>query len=530
MAGHVAPEPYRRADGLWDVAGLADLPDGGMLGLDAGDQSILLARSGDAVSVVGGTCPHAGARLADGARCGGRIVCPWHKASFDLRSGALVEPPAVDPLPRFPVRIEAGRVLVSLDAAPPREPRAEADSRCFVILGAGAAGQSAAQTLREHGFAGRLVMVSREPDLPYDRTVLSKYRLSGKPGAEKSPLQDADFYRRHRIERMTAEIVEVDAGSAAVRFADGGSLHYDAALLATGGTPRAPKLPGAELGGVFLLRSAADSDAILAASLKARRAVVVGAGFIGMEVAASLRERGLDVTVVMPESTPFEKPLGPMIGAVFAGLHEKQGVVLRAREEVSAFEGDGVVRTVRLASGEELPADLVVVGGGISPATGMLRGATLREDGGVLVDRHLRAADKLFAAGDVAAFPLYGDRPPVRVEHWRVAQQHGRDAAFNMMGRDAPYLAVPYFWTIHFLKRLDYVGHAEAWDEIVVDGDLQKPEFIALYLRAGRVDAVIGWDRDQDIARTICLFEERREWQADSLLAALAEGRSKPNG
>jgi NAD(P)H-nitrite reductase large subunit len=368
-------------------------------------------------------------------------------------------------------------------------------------------------------------MVSHEPELPYDRTVLSKYKLSGEPGGEKTPLQEADFYTRHRIERRRAEITEVDAAGTTVSFADGSSLPYDAVLLATGGNPKAPKVAGADLNGVFLLRTAADSDAILAAAQKARRVVVVGGGFIGMEAAASLRERGLEVTVVMPESTPFEHTLGPMIGAVFARLHEQKGVVLRRSETVAAFEGDGAVSAVRLADGEQLAADLVVIGGGIRPATDMLRGVTRREDGGLLVDRHLRAADKLFAAGDVAAFPLYGNSAPIRVEHWRVAQQHGRCAALNMLGRQTPFDSVPYFWTSHFLKRLDYVGHATEWDDIIVVGDLEKPEFIALYVKAGHVDAVIGWDRDQDMARAIGLFEERREWQATDLLAALAEAR-----
>jgi apoptosis-inducing factor 3 len=521
-------EPQQRIDGLWDVGPAAAVTPGGMLGVEIGEQKLLLVRSGEQILAFDGLCPHAGAPLAEGVRCGDRVICPWHKATFDLRTGALVEPPAVDALARYPARIEDGRVLVSLESMPPTGDGAPAtDGRCFVILGAGAAGQSAAQTLREEGFGGRLVMVSHEPELPYDRTVLSKYKLSGEPGGEKTPLQDADFYTRHRIERRRAEIAEVDAASARVRFADGSALIYDAALLATGGIPKAPKLAGADLGGVFLLRTAADSDAILAGAGKSRRAVVVGGGFIGMEVAASLRERGVEVTVVMPESAPFERPLGPMIGAVFARLHEQKGVVLRTGENVASFEGDGAVTAVRLASGERLPADLVVIGGGIRPATDMLRGVTLREDGGVLVDRHLRAADKLFAAGDVAAFPLYGDGQPVRVEHWRVAQQHGRHAALAMLGRDAPFDAVPYFWTIHFLKRLDYVGRATEWDDIVVDGDLQKPAFIALYVKAGRVDAVIGWDRDQDIAGAICLFEKRREWQAGAFLAALAEARSQ---
>jgi NADPH-dependent 2,4-dienoyl-CoA reductase/sulfur reductase-like enzyme/nitrite reductase/ring-hydroxylating ferredoxin subunit len=503
-----------------------------MLGVEAGETKLLLLRSGMAVSAVSGTCPHAGAPLAAGVRCGERIICPWHKASFDLRSGALVEPPAVDPLPCFPVRIEDGRVLVSLQPGPAAAIEAADEDRCFVIIGAGAAGQSAAQTLREDGFGGHLVLVSEEPDLPYDRTVLSKYRLSGESGAEKTPLQDAAFYERHRITRMTARVAAVDAPAATLRFENGTALAYDAALLATGGTPNAPNFPGADLGGVCLLRRPGDADAILARAKEGHSAVIIGGGFIAMEAAASLRERGLAVTVVMPEATPFEKQVGPMIGAVFARLHAQKGVVLRTRQTVAGLDGDaeGGVAAVRLANGERLPADLVVVGSGIRPATEMLRGVTLRPDGGVPVDRFLRAADKLFAAGDVAAFPLHGEGSLTRLEHWRVAQQQGRTAARNMLERDIPFDAVPYFWTIHFLKRLDYVGHAEAWDTVIVEGDLQKPEFIALYVKAGRVDAVVGWDRDQDIARTICLFEQRREWQADAFLAALAEGRSGQTG
>ena len=526
MADKTASEPRQRTDGLWDVGPAAAIAADGMLGVEIGDRKLLLVRLGDQILAFDGFCPHAGATLAEGVRCGERVICPWHKASFDLRSGARLEPPAVDPLPRYMARIEAGRVLVSLQHISTASKSAVVtDDRCFVVLGAGAAGQSAAQTLREEGFGGRVVMVSHEVELPYDRTVLSKYKLSGEPGAEKTPLQDAAFYARHRVERRRAEITEVDAANATVRFADGSSLAYDAALLATGGIPKAPKLPGAELDGVFLLRSAADLDAILAAAQKARQIVVVGGGFIAMEVASSLRERGLAVTIVMPESTPFEHPLGPMIGAVFARLHEQKGVVLRTGETVAALEGDGVVSAVRLATGERLAADLVVIGGGIGPATDVLRGVTLREDGGVPVDRTLRATETLYAAGDLAAFPLYGDGAPIRVEHWRLAQQHGRHAARAMLGRDTPFDSVPYFWTIHFLKRLDYVGHATDWDDIIVDGDLEKPEFIALYVKAGRVDAVIGWERDQDIARAICLFEERREWQAEAFLAALAEGR-----
>ena len=528
MTGIILTVPRQRADGFWDIAPSSAIINGGLFGAEIGRKKLIFHRSGEEVLAFDGVCPHAGAPLAEGIVCENRVVCPWHKASFDLRSGGVSEPPAVDPLSRFPVQIEDGRVLVSLQPISFASSEVlDADGRCFVILGTGAAGQSAAQTLREEGFAGRLVMVSRESNLPYDRTLLSKYTLSGQSGSEKTPLQDASFYMRHRIERMTEEIAAIDVSAATVRFKDGRLLPYDTALLATGGNPKRPDLPGAELGGVFLLRVPSDADAILEAAAHAQRVTVVGGGFIGMEAAASLRERGLEVTVVMPEATPFERSVGPMIGAVFARLHEQNGVVLRTRQTVTAFEGKGWVSAVRLENGECLPSDFVVVGGGIRPATDRLHGVALGEDGGVLVDRYLCAGDRLFAAGDLASFPLYGDGDVIRVEHWRVAQQHGRTAASNMLGRERPFDAVPYFWTIHFLKRLDYVGYAAEWDDIVIDGDLEKPEFIALYIKSGVVDAVVGWDRDQDIARTICLFEQRRDWQAGSLLSALAEQRNE---
>ncbi|MBV9117030.1 MAG: FAD-dependent oxidoreductase [Acetobacteraceae bacterium] len=206
---------------------------------------------------------------------------------------------------------------------------------------------------------------------------------------------------------------------------------------------------------------------------------------------------------------------------MFRRLHERKGVAFRLGQEVAAVEGDGRVREVVLRDGSRLPADLVVAGLGIAPATDFLRGVERREDGGVTVDARLRAAEALFAAGDIAAFPLRGDGPAVRVEHWRVAEQHGRVAALNMLGREASYDAVPYFWTIHFKKRLDYIGHAAPGDEVVVDGDLERPEFIACYLRDGRVTAVAGWDRDRQMAAAIHLMTERRDWTRAGLRDAL---------
>jgi NADPH-dependent 2,4-dienoyl-CoA reductase/sulfur reductase-like enzyme/nitrite reductase/ring-hydroxylating ferredoxin subunit len=495
---------------------MADLPDG-MRQVQIDGKPVLLVRRGDRISAIGATCPHAGANLAEGVLDGDRVICPWHKAAFCVETGRLLDPPAVDPVACYQVRRENGRVVVEGPQASSSESDLPPDGRCFVIVGAGAAGAVAAQTLREVGFGGRIVMLDRENRVPYDRTVLSKYALSGEHGAEKSPLQTQDFYRAHGIERLTEEVTRVDPVARRIECASGAVFPYDAALVATGGAPSRPSLPGVGLANVFMLRSRADADAVLAQAERSRNAVILGAGFIGMEVAASLRERGLEVTVVAQEGAPFEKQLGAAIGHAFTALHEARGVKFRFHAKVHSLAGAESVRGVMLEGGEEIAADLVVIGFGVRPVTGFLEGVPVAEDGGVAVDRNLRAAEGLYVAGDIARFPLMGGGAPVRVEHWRVAQQHGRIAALNMAGIATPYDKVPVFWTIQYLKRLDYIGHCEQWDDIVIHGDLKKQDFLAYYVKAGRVAAAAGLGRDQDTAALIALFERQRDWTPDAL-------------
>ena len=405
-----------------DVAALDDLAPGTMRQAQAGEEAILLVRTADAVQAVGAKCPHAGAPLAEGVLSGTRIVCPWHKATFCARTGELLEPPAVDDLPHYATRIDGNRIFVASASAPKQPATPQPDTRLFVIAGAGAAGAMAAQTLRREHFAGRILMLDSANRVPYDRTILSKYALSGEKGAEKSPLQSQAFYREHRIERRRADITDIDAANRAITCADGEVLHYDKALLATGALPIRPDLPGAELEGVFTLRSREDADAILERAEQSERAVVLGASFIGMEVAASLRERGLDVTVAGQEKTPFEKQLGARIGGAFVTLHEQLGVKFRLRTKIAALEGENQVRAVVLQGGERIPADLVVIGFGVKPATDYAKNLNLNEDGGIEVDATLQAAEHLYAAGDIASFPDRADGAPIRVEHWRVAQ------------------------------------------------------------------------------------------------------------
>lgn len=506
----------------YDVAALDDIPVNGILAAEAEDEKLLLSRNGGSVHAIGGTCPHAGGPLAEGVRHGDRVICPWHKASFCLRSGALLDPPAVDALPCFNTRVSDGRVLVTLPAAEPAKPARTGERQRCVIVGGGAAGAMAAQTLRQSGFAGQIVLLDRVNRVPYDRTILSKYVLSGQPPGEKSPLQSQAWYQQHGIERRSAEVVRVDVAGRRIFCADGSSLDYDAALLATGGVPRRPPIQGAERRNVFLLRSREDAEAILAQAERSRRATILGTSFVGMEVAASLRERGLEVTVVGKEAVPFEKRLGGAVGLAFQQLHERHGVQFRCGTGIAAFGGEDALREVVLEDGERIAADLAVIGAGIRPATAGIAGVRCNDDGSVGVDATLRVAEALYAAGDIARFPCRGDGSPIRVEHWRVAEQQGRTAALNMMGRTVRYDAVPVFWTTQYLKRLDYIGHAADWDEIVLHGDPSKPELLAYYVKDGMVAAAAGLGRDRDTAALIALFSERRDWTAQALGASPA--------
>lgn len=490
------------------VATTDEFTDGEMKQVSAGGTDILLARVNGKYHAVGAHCTHYGAPLAEGALSGDRIVCPWHHACFNAKTGDLEEPPALDSLPCYEVRVDGESVIVSLpDEVPDRRTPAmttrdsSADARLFVILGGGAAGYTAAQTLREDGFKGRVLMITREDRLPYDRPNLSKDYLQGHAEPEWMPLRADDFFAEHDIEVLRdKEVVSVDAAKKTITFKDGYTLTCDSLLIATGGTPRPLDIPGSELKNIFVLRSFHDADAIIEAARGASRAVVIGASFIGMETASSLTERKLSVTVVAPGEVPFEKTLGPEIGKLLQQVHEAHGVQFKLGASAARFEGDGAVKWVVLESGERIEADLVVVGVGVRPATTFLEGVQLHKDGGVFVDRHLRAADGVFAAGDIAFFPSSITNERQRIEHWRTAQQQGRVAAHNMAGKEIEFDGVPFFWTRQFDAGLLYIGHAKGWDEIIYEGDVPARDFLAYFVSANRVLAVAGMNRDRDMA------------------------------
>jgi NADPH-dependent 2,4-dienoyl-CoA reductase/sulfur reductase-like enzyme/nitrite reductase/ring-hydroxylating ferredoxin subunit len=482
------------------LARLQDLAEDRGLRVTLDDHQILLVRTGDDVQAFQADCPHAGAPLEQGAICQGRLVCPWHKAVFRLSDGALVEPPALAALARYPVQVTAdGDVLVSAESYGFEYPSRDGDRRTVAIIGAGAAGGAAALALREGGFGGTILLIGQESGPPYDRTALSKFVLAGQmPPDEVPPLVPEAELAAHNIRQVFGRVERLDVAGRRVQMADGSAHGYDMALIATGGTPRRLDLPGAELAGVHVLRARDDAARILAEVRPGARVVILGASFIGLEVASALREQDVQVAVVSPEEVPFVRQFGPEIGGMFRDLHAAHGVAWHLPGQAARLDGEGRVRRVVLDDGTVLPADLVILGVGVRPATEFIRGLELAEDGGIPVDAGMRAAEGLYAAGDIARFPLGGAE--VRIEHWRVAQQQARIAAHNMLGGNDRFEGVPFFWTYHYGNRFEYLGHATEWDEVVIEGDLRERRFVALLVARGQVAAVVACQRERATA------------------------------
>ncbi len=483
---------------MQQVSTLGDIAPDKPLKVSVNRTDVILVRDGDAVRAFSAKCPHAGAPLEEGVVCAGRIVCPWHKAMFAIGDGALLEPPALDALQQYPVLVEGDRVLVSAEPITFAPRPTGTDARTFLIVGAGAAGTAAAAALREFGFDGRIVLLGAEQDAPYDRTALSKFVLEGgmKP-ADVSPLRDPGFYEQHRIERRQGTVTGLDPAAGRVALAGGTALDYDAVLLSPGGTPRTLDVPGADLPGVHVLRSLADARHILPRLRKGARAVIVGGGFIGLEAASALTKYGLQVTIVSPDPLPLEKPLGREVAQALRRLHEAGGVTF-VPGHVTRINGISHAAGVTLDDGRTLAAELVIVGLGVRPATHFAASLTLDEDGGISVDAGMRAADAVFAAGDVARFP-FGDTP-IRVEHWRVAQQTARIAARSMLGGEAAWTQPPFFWTYHFGHRIELLGHPQEVDDTIVDGDLDGMDFIVRQMRDGRLVGAIACQREAEMA------------------------------
>lgn len=505
-------EPANQLSGP-DLAGgvaLSEITDGAMLQGHAHGEPVLLVRRADELFAIGAVCTHYGGPLADGLLVDDTLRCPWHHACFSLRTGAALRAPAQDPIACWRVEQQDGSVYVREKLAPvePKPlPSLAGTPQSIVIVGGGAAGHAAAETLRLEGYTGSITLLSADPSGPCDRPNLSKGLLAGTASVESNPLRPLAFYEAHRIDlKLDAPVATLDTRSRHLQLVDGTRVIYDALLLATGADPVRLDVPGASLPHVHYLRTLADSCALVAGALTAKRAVVIGASFIGLEVAASLRARNIEVQVVAPDAVPMEKILGPDIGNFIRGLHERHGVTFHLGTTAISIDPQGV----ELKSGERLPADLVVIGIGVRPVISFAEQAGLLVDHGIIVNAYLETSvPGIFAAGDIARWPdrLTGER--VRVEHWVVAERQGQTAARNMLGRREPFDAVPFFWTEQYDFGLAYIGHAEHWDEIGIDGrlDAETQNCTVTYRRGGRKLAVAVVHRDLAGLRAEVEFE-----------------------
>jgi 3-phenylpropionate/trans-cinnamate dioxygenase ferredoxin reductase component len=391
----------------------------------------------------------------------------------------------------------------------------------FVIVGSGLAGGNAAVTLREEGFEGRVVLIGRDREVPFGRPPLSKTYLRSEEDLSGWYVRPPDWYDEHGVERLGSKVVAVDTAAHVVALDSREELGYQKLLLATGGRNRQLNIAGAQLEGIHYLRTVDECDAIKQEAVAGRHAVVVGMGFIGCEVAASLTQLGVRVTTMFPGRVPLERVLGDEVGAAFAAIHREHGVELRTEAHVTEFEGTGRVEAVVTAEGDRVACDFVVVGVGIQPEVPTFAGVSIEQSNGVLVDEACRAsAPDVYAAGDVAnhLHPLFGR---VRVEHYNNGEKMGRAAARSMLGSTAPYDYIHTFWSDQYEDKLECAGHATRWDRFVVRGSLEERSFVGFYLLGGQVLAAVGLNRGGD-----------PELDTDSEMAACAQlvgGRARPS-
>jgi len=491
------PIALRGPDAEKGVA-IDQLPDGIPVAAQFRGEPIVLVRRGGEVFAVAAGCTHYGARLDEGAVSGDTLRCPWHHACFSLRSGDALAAPALNPIACFRVE-RAGhtiRVVGKLDEKPAPRRTSTREPSSVVIVGGGAAGSAAAEMLRREGYGGPVTILSEDPSVPYDRPNLSKDYLAGTAPEEWIPLRPREFYQEQNIDLRTGTIaVALDGNKRVVTLTGGEPLPFGALLLATGGRPRRLEIPGVNLEHVSVLRSLSDSRSLIERSKTAKRAVVVGAGFIGLEVAASLRARGLEVHVVAPDQRPLERVLGPQLGQMIRAIHESHGVVLHLGQKPASIEDKHVV----LSDGSKLAADFVVIGAGITPDTTLAERAGLALDRGVKVSAFLETSSPgIYAAGDIARWPDPHSDQAIRVEHWAVAQRQGQTVARNMLGAKVAFDAVPFFWSAHYDVTIAYVGHAESWDRIDVDGNLEAHDGRVAYWKSGKRLAVATVGRDKE--------------------------------
>lgn len=497
---------------------LADLPANTKRTVTLGETKILIVRTDDSPAgsptlfALEAECPHAKAPLEKGAVCNGRLVCPWHAGTFALETGALLEAPPLRDLKRYALRLEGDSIFIDPTPVPTEKPTEAGHGKHLVFAGGGTATAAALAYLRDQGFAGKVTVIEPFAEEPVDRTQLTKMSLAGKKPLDTLPIfsppgqEGPDSLDALDLERVQATVSRLRREDRSLVLSNGATLGYDGLLLATGGRPKRPSIEGSDGPNTFTIRHPDDLRRMEPRLTPGARVAIVGDSFIAFEAASALTQRGLHVTVIAKSQQPFAKKFGPAVAEGLLALHRANGVHLHTETEVIAVTPVAVT----LGFGSEIPADLVLFAIGVEPVTDYAPDLPAGRKGGFEVGRNLRLAPNLWCAGDIASVD------GTRIEHWRLAEQHGRTAAEAMFayatgnahGPAYPFTGVPFFWTFQFGKRLGYAGHADKWDDLVIDGDPKALDFIAFYLQEGQVAAVLGCGRDTAMA---ALMEPLRE-------------------
>lgn len=513
-----APHPYPGAQDCVEAAvcHVKDLENGQMREVELGWGKVLLVKDNGEFHALGHKCPHYGAPLVKGVLSRGRVRCPWHGACFNISTGDLEDFPGLDSLHKFQVKIEKEKVYVRASKqALQLQRRTKVMAKCIspsaghsgstnvLIVGAGAAGLVCAETLRQEGFSDRIVLCTLDRHLPYDRPKLSK-SLDAQP--EQLALRPKEFFRAYGIEVLTeAQVVTVDVRNKKVVFKDGFKLEYSKLLLAPGSSPKTLSCKGKEVENVFTIRTPEDANRVVRLA-RGRNTVVVGAGFLGMEVAAYLTEKAHSVSVVELEETPFRRFLGERVGRALMKMFENNRVKFYMQTEVSELRAqEGKLKEVVLKSSKVVRADVCVVGIGAVPSTGFLRqsGISLDSRGFIPVNKMMQTnVPGVFAAGDAVTFPLaWRNNRKVNIPHWQMAHAQGRVAAQNMLAQEAEICTVPYLWTAMFGKSLRYAGYGEGFDDVIIQGDLEELKFVAFYTKGDEVIAVASMNYDPIVSK-----------------------------
>lgn len=484
------------------VTDMADIEPGKPYSFNVGGTDVLVyIKEDESVLAVADECPHYGAPLSDGSITDSTVTCPWHNARFDIQSGELLGPPALDCLRTFATRIDSGALYLRPEEPPQIAMPEGSDSRRIVIVGGGAAGNACAETLRREGFAGQITMLSADHERPYDRPMLSKGFVSGMAEESWLPLRSQEFYDRLQVDLLTDRWVNrVDVESREIFCDNGDTYTADRIVLATGSRPRRLNIPGWDLEGVYTLRTASDARAIREKTDEDATVVIVGAGFIGMELASDLRQRGLTVHVVAPEDYPMSLMFGNEIGKVVKSIHESNGVEFHMGTKPKEILGEDRCRNVRLFDDSTLSADFVVAGLGVEPVVQYLGETDLVSNGAIEVDERMAtSADGVFAAGDIASVPYPHREKRYRIEHWVVAEAQGMHAAGAILGSTEAYAKVPFFWTRQYETSIKYIGYLEANVRSVVRGSVEDRDGLVGYFDGDRLIGAASLGRSTEL-------------------------------